>query len=208
MVNARNMGAGAILFIAMIAAAEAKLYKWVDEHGVTHYGETIPPEYADKDNVQFSDKGSVIKKTEKVSAEERRANAELAAKKRDADKAAIELKRRDNMLLNTFSNENEIDLARDRNLQQVDSVINSIQLLHKSAVQSLESYRQEMAERTQTGKKIPESLQVDITDTENLIKKLQQDLSKALEKSAAVRASYEADKVRYRELTGGNTAKK
>lgn len=207
MVNARNVGAGVILLIAMIATAEAKLYKWVDEKGVTHYGETIPPEYADKDNVQFSDKGSVIKKTEKVSPAEKRAQAELAAKKRAEDKAAFEQKRKDNMLLSTFSSENEIDLARDRNLQQVDAVINSIQLLHKSAVKSLESYHQEVDERTKAGKKIPESLQADITDTENQVKKLQHDLTKALEKSAAVRASYEADKVRYRELTGSNPEK-
>ncbi len=207
MVNAKSMGAGAILFIAMITAAEAKLYKWVDEKGVTHYGETIPPEYADKDNVQFSDKGTVIKKTEKVSPEERRAKAEQAAKKRAEDKAAFEQRRKDNMLLSTFSSENEIDLARDRNLQQVDAVINSIQLLHKSAVKTLESYHQEVDERTKAGKKIPESLLADITDTEIQVKKLQQDLTKAQEKSAAVRASYEADKLRYRELTGSSPEK-
>ena len=207
MVNARNVSTTAILFIAMIAVAEAKLYKWVDEKGVTHYGETIPPEYADKDNVQFSDKGTVIKKTEKISPGERRANAELAAKKRAEDKAAFEQRRKDNMLLNTFSSENEIDLARDRNLQQVDAVINSIQLLHKSAVKSLESYHQEVDERTKAGKKIPQSLQADITETESQVKKLQHDLTKALAKSAAVRASYEADKVRYRELTGSNPEK-
>ena len=207
MVNAKSMGAGAILFIAMIAVAEAKLYKWVDEKGVTHYGETIPPEYADKDNVQFSDKGTVIKKTEKVSAGERRAKTEQAAKKRAEDKAAFEQRRKDNMLLNTFSSENEIDLARDRNLQQVDAVINSIQLLHKSAVKSLESYHQEVDERTKAGKKIPESLQADINESESQVKKLQHDLTKALAKSAAVRASYEADKVRYRELTGSSPEK-
>lgn len=207
MVNVRNIAASTLLFMVMVTAAEAKLYKWVDDRGVTHYGETIPPEYADKDNVQFSDKGSVIKKTEKVSAEAKRAKAEQAAKKRAEEKAAFEQKRRDNMLLSTFSNENEIDLARDRNLQQVEAVINSIQLLHKSAVKSLESFHQEVAERTKAGKKIPESLRVDINETEAQVKKLQNDLTKALEKSAAVRASYEADKARYRELTSQTSAK-
>ena len=207
MINARNVGAGVILFIAMVATAEAKLYKWVDDKGVTHYGEIIPPEYADKDNVQFSDKGRVIKKTRKVSAEERRAQNELAAKKRAEDKAALEQRRKDNMLLSTFSNENEIDLARDRNLQQVEAVINSIQLLHKSTVQSLESYHLEVEQRTKAGKKIPSSLQSDIANAENQTKKLQQDLAKAMEKSAAVRASYEADKARYRELTRSKSVK-
>ena len=196
-----------IAVFMLSSVAEAKLYKWVDEQGVTHYGETIPPEYADKDNIQFSDQGKIIKKNEKVSADQKQARKEQEAKKRAEEKSAFEQRRKDNMLLSTFSNENEIDLARDRNLQQVDAVINSIQLLHKSALQSLESYHQEAAQRTKAGKQIPGSLQADITDTENQVKKLQQDLTRALEKSAAVRASYEADKVRYRELTGSSPTK-
>lgn len=204
MANARLLGAGLILFVALSTTAEAKLYKWVDEKGVTHYGETIPPEYAGKDNVQFSDKGRIVKKNEKISAEEQRAKDETAARKRAEDKAALEQRRKDNTLLSTFSSENEIDLARDRNLQQVDAVINSIQLLQKSAQQNLESFQQEAEQRTKTGKNIPESLQTDITEAENQLNKLARDLAKAQEKSAAVRASYEADKIRYRELTGNN----
>ena len=207
MTNAKIIGAGLVLFIAFITTAQAKLYKWVDDKGVTHYGEIIPPEYADKDNVQFSDKGRVIKKNEKLNAEEQRANDEIAAKKRAEDKAALEQRRKDNMLLSTFSNENEIDLARDRNLRQVEAVINGIQLLQKSAQKNMEGFQQEAEQRTKAGKKIPDSLQADITEAENQVKKLQQDLAKAQEKSAAIRASYEADKARYRELTGSNKEK-
>ena len=207
MTNAKIIGAGLVLFIAFITTAQAKLYKWVDDKGVTHYGEIIPPEYADKDNVQFSDKGRVIKKNEKLSAEEQRANDEIAAKKRAEDKAALEQRRKDNMLLSTFSNENEIDLARDRNLRQVEAVINGIQLLQKSAQKNMEGFQQEAEQRTKAGKKIPDSLQADITEAENQVKKLQQDLAKAQKKSAAIRASYEADKARYRELTGSNKEK-
>ncbi len=201
MTNARIFCAGLVLFVAFIATAEAKLYKWVDEKGVTHYGETIPPEYADKDNVQFSDQGRVIKKNEKISAEEQRALDEIAARKVAEDKAALEQRRKDNMLLSTFSNENEIDLARDRNLQQVEAVINSIQLLQKSAQENLESFQQEAEQRTKAGKNIPDSLQADIAEAKNQVTKLQLDLAKAQEKSVSVRAGYEADKARYRKLT-------
>ena len=156
MTNASVLGAGLVLCIAFITTAEAKLYKWVDDKGVTHYGETLPPEYAGKDNVQLNDKGRVIKKSEKISAEELRSKDENAARKSAEDKAAIEQRRKDNTLLSTFSNENEIDLARDRNLQQVEAVISSIQLQLKSAQQSLESYQQEAEQRTKAGRKIPD----------------------------------------------------
>jgi len=94
-------------------------------------------------------------------------------------------------------------LARDRNLQQVEARINSIQLMLKPAQEDLDNYRKEADGLKQGGKKIPDSLQSDITDAENKVAKLKQDLFKAQEKDASVRASFEADKVRYRELTGG-----
>ena len=203
MANAKILGAGLLLLAAFSTTAVAKLYKWVDDKGVTHYGETIPPEYADKDNVQFNDKGRVIKRTDKTNADERRAREEAAAKKRIEDEAALEQRRRDKMLLDTYSNEQEIDLARDRNLQQVEALITSIKLLQQSAQESLESYQQEAEQITRAGKKIPASLQADLSEAEKKVARLQLELAKSQEKGAAVRASSEAAKVRYRELTGG-----
>ncbi len=203
MASAKILGAGLVLLAAFSASAEAKLYKWVDEKGVTHYGETIPPEYANKDNVQFNDKGRVIKRNEKINADERRAQEEAAAKKRISDEAALELRRHDKMLLNTYSNEQEIDLARDRNLQQVNARLTSVNLLLKSAQESQEGYRLEAGKITKNGKKIPASLQADLSEAGNKVTRLQQELAKAQEKGAAVSASFESAKVRYRELTGG-----
>ncbi len=202
MANAKILGAGLVLLAAFSTTAWAKLYKWVDEKGVTNYGETIPPEYADKDNVQLNDKGLVIKRNEKINTEERRAQEETSAKKRIQDEAALELQRRDKMLLNTYSNEQEIDLARDRNLQQVETRLTSVNLLLKSAQKSQEGYRQEANKITKSGKTIPTSLQADLIESENKVTRLQLDLATAQEKLAAVRASFEVAKVRYRELTG------
>ncbi len=205
MANAKILGASLVLLAAFSTTAWAKLYKWVDDQGVTHYGETIPPEYAGKDNVQFNDKGRVIKRTDKINADERRTQEEAAAKKRIDDEAALELRRRDKMLLNTYSNEQEIDLARDRNLQQVEARLTSVNLLLKSAQESQEGYRLEADKITKNGKKIPTSLQADLTESGNKVARLQLELTKAQEKSAAVRASFEADKAHYRELTGSGT---
>jgi predicted nuclease with TOPRIM domain len=93
-------------------------------------------------------------------------------------------------------------LARDRNLHQVESLISSIQSLQKTARENLRNYQQEAAERKRAGRKLHASLQADITESENKLAKLQLDLVKAQEKAAAVKASYEADKVRFRELSG------
>jgi len=192
-----------LIVVAFSTTAEAKLYKWVDDKGVTHYGEVIPPEYTNKSNAQLSDKGRVIKRTEEVNNKERSANEEDEAKKRIDNEAKLEQSRKDKALQNTFSNEKEIDLARDRNLHQVESLISSIQSLQKTARENLKNYQQEAEERKRAGKKLHASLQADIAESENKLAKLQLDLVKAKEKAAAVKASYEADKMRFRELSGG-----
>ncbi|MEQ1583315.1 MAG: DUF4124 domain-containing protein, partial [Candidatus Nitrotoga sp.] len=131
-----------LIVVGFSTAVEAKLYKWVDDKGVTHYGEVIPPEYTNKSNAQLSDKGRVIKRTEEINNKERRANEEDEAKKRIDNEAKFEQSRKDKALQNTFSNEKEIDLARDRNLHQVESLISSIQSLQRAARESLKSYQQ------------------------------------------------------------------
>ena len=191
-----------LIVVAFSTTAEAKLYKWVDDKGVTHYGEVIPPEYTNKSNVQLNDKGRVIKRTEEINNMERRTNGEDEAKKRIDNEAKLEQSRKDKALQNTFSNEKEIDLARDRNLHHLESLISSIQSLQKAAQESLKSYQQEAEEIKGAGRKLPVSLQADITEGENKLAKLQLDLVKAQEKVAAVKASYEADKMRFRELNG------
>jgi Domain of unknown function (DUF4124) len=194
-----------LIVVSFSTTAEAKLYKWVDDKGVTHYGEVIPPEYANKSNELLSDKGRLIKRTEEINNKERRPNEQDEAKNRIDNEAKLELSRKDKALLNTFSNEKEIDLARDRNLRQVESLISSIQSLQKGAQESLMNYQQEAADRKLAGRKLPASLQADITEGADRLTKLQLDLVKAQEKAATVKANYEADKMRFRELNGSAT---
>lgn len=191
-----------LIVVAFSTTAEAKLYKWVDDKGVTHYGEVIPPEYSNKSNALLSDQGRLIKKNEEINIKDQRANEEDETKKRIDNEAKLEQSRKDKALQNTFSSEKEIDLARDRNLHQVESLISSIQSLQQAALARLKSYQQEAEERKRAGKKLPASLQADITERENKLAKLQLDLVKAQEKAAAVKASYESDKMRFRELSG------
>src|ERR1051325_1617382 len=90
-------------------AASGQIIKWVDEKGVTHYGDRLPPQYAGRDNSTISHQGVLLKRN--LPAKPQDANA-------DADKEkTLDQKRRDHALLATYSTEQEIDLARDRNMQ-------------------------------------------------------------------------------------------
>src|SRR3989338_1116913 len=149
------------VFIAGIAFSfpvAAKMYKWVDDKGTTHYGETIPPEYANKDRSELGKSGRVIEKKEVLTPEERRANEQAGIKKRADEEAALEQKRRDKALVNTYSNEKEIDLARNRNLQQVEARIDSINSQLKMANNNLLAFQKEADALAKAGKKIHPSL--------------------------------------------------
>jgi len=188
--------------IAFSLPAAAKMYKWVDDQGVTHYGETVPPEYADKDRSELNKAGRVIKKNEVLTPEERRAKEQADAEKRAEDEAAREQKRRDKALLSTYSNEKEIDLARGRNLQQVEARINSINSQLKMAEGNLAGLKKETDGYNAAGKKIPASLQEDMKESQARLAKLQHDLEKAKAEKTALDARYDAEKARYKELTG------
>lgn len=193
------------VFIAGIAFSfpvAAKMYKWVDDKGTTHYGETIPPEYAHRDRSELDKSGRVIEKKDVLTSEERRASEQADIKKRADEEAALERKRRDKALVNTYSDEKEIDLARNRNLQQVEARIGSISSQIKMANDNLLAFQKEAEDRAKAGKKIYPTLQEDLKESRERLAKLQQDMEKAKAEKATLDARYDADKARYKELTG------
>ncbi|MEQ1526951.1 MAG: DUF4124 domain-containing protein [Gallionella sp.] len=181
--------------------AAAKMYKWVDDKGVTHYGETIPPEYANKDRVEM-EKGRVTKKVEIMSREDYQAKKEADEKKREVDKVTRDKKLRDTTLINTYSNSGEVDLARKRSLQQVEARITSNQSQLKMATTSLVGLQQEAEKRAQAKQPVSESLQEELSQSQSHVARLQKNLDASLAEKATVEAKFDADKARYIELTG------
>lgn len=197
MIDSKLLMSTVALCAAFSLNAEAKLFKWVDDSGVTHYGETIPPEYANKQTMQL-EKGRIEKRDDK------RDNVKQNAALKDpaAEKARIDAERHDSSLLNSYTSEQEIDLARDRNLQQVEARASSYSTLFKSAQEHLASLQQESEKLTKQNRKIPKSLEEDIVEANARIVKLQNDLDTNTKERESVTARYAADKARYRELKG------
>jgi len=207
-VPSQAIGCKAKLLVALVMGitfslpAAAKMYKWVDDKGTTHYGETIPPEYANKNRTELDKSGRVVDKKEVLTPEARRASEQAEAKKRADEEAALDAKRRDRALINTYSNEKEIDLARSRNLQQIEARVNSINSQLKTANDNLLNFQKESEALTKAGKSIPPTLRDDLKESQSRLNKLKQDLEKATAEKTAIEARYDGDKARYKELTG------
>lgn len=198
------------LLAALLVAqpAWAKMYKWVDEQGKTHYGDTIPAQYAGQGSAELNKKGMVIKKTDAALTDEQRRekDEELARQKVEAQKT-LEAERRDKALINTYTSEKEMNLARDRNLQAVDAIIKTTQVRIKSVQSKLDSQRKQAAGFVARKKPVPEDIANEQKETERELQHLQDTIKQKQQEQADITARFEADKQRFRELTQGTTAK-
>ena len=191
-----------IVGFAFSLPVAAKLYKWVDEKGITHYGETVPPEHADKNRAEMNKAGRVIKKDGPLTPEERRAKELADAQKLEDEKAAIVQQRRDQTITDTYSNSKEVDLARNRSLQQVDARITSMESQLKMVGGNLLGLQNEADGYTKANKAVPASLQEDLEQTQARLDTMRQTMEQLKAERASVNARYDADKARYLELTG------
>ncbi len=193
MLKSKLLWALALPLALLSVAAEAKLYKWVDENGETHYGEVIPPEYAGRSKVQI-DNGMEVQQKAKPAKEQPKATQQKTPEQ-------IEQERHDKALLATYANEAEIDDARDRNLQQVNTRMSGIEMQIKSAQEDLDGYMKEKAAADAAHKPIDSGLQAQINQASRRLERLNADLASAQAEADKIKARFDADKQRYRELT-------
>lgn len=106
---------------------QAAMFKWVDEKGITHYGDHVPAQYKDRAGDQLKKTGRTSKGDQASLASPAPTQEELE-RQRVAARQQQERQRQDTALLSTYANEAEIDQARERELRR-----NSDVLKHSSA---------------------------------------------------------------------------
>lgn len=182
--------------------AAAKLYKWVDAQGATHYGEVIPPEFADNNRSELTPTGREINKSEKMTPEQKKAKEQEIKDQNAKEAEALEQKRRDKALLNTFSNVEEIEASKQRNIQQIDGMLRSVVIQLGISQKKMLDLQTESENTKNAGRKIPFSLREEIKSTQLHLEKQQKDIERLKAEKTAIEARFEADKARYRLLTG------
>ena len=192
-----------ILMTSLMALpAQARLYKWVDSQGITHYGETVPAEYADKDRAEMSKSGRIVNTIDVPTPAERQSKVAQNAKEKEAATVERSNKLRDKSLLNTYSNVKEIELSRQRNTQQVDIRIESTTKLLTAATTSLAELQKTVDSKTRAKQVIDAYTQEDLNDAQASVTKLNAKLDNFKQDKARLEAKFAADLARYKELTG------
>src|SRR5580658_1394113 len=105
--------AGTAVGTGPTAGTGGTTYKWVDEQGVVHYGDSIPPQYAEKEHHVLNNQGIEVGRTEAQMTPE-----QLAVEARNHE-ATLKQQQHDSFLLATYTSVKDIESLRDVRLDQL-----------------------------------------------------------------------------------------
>lgn len=191
----------ATLAAGLPGAAQARMYKWTDEQGNVHYGDRIPPQYAEKEQRRLNEQGITVEVKERAKTPEELAEEQRLAKV-EAEKAELRRQQReqDRILLDTFSNEDEIIMTRDGKVSAIDAIIRVTQGRIENLRGRLAELTTRAANLERGGKAVPENLHEDIRSARQQIENNENYIVQKEQEQLETRAKYEADIQRFREL--------
>lgn len=193
-----------VFCVALLAAsvghgAGRTLYKWVDNQGMTHYGDRIPPEYAGQEQHLMNQQGVEIGKVDAQRTPEQQA---IEDQKRQAveDRAA-----RDKNLLTTYSTVSEIERLRDQRLQLIHDQIrvrNDFLDTSNAKMKKLQANAERFRPYNTDPKAPPMSDQAaeDLVRLSNDIRTQQQNLTELRGEETTMKKQFESDIGRFKEL--------
>jgi hypothetical protein len=195
----------AAVAIAVASAAPAATYKWVDEHGVVHYTDRVPPDQVDKARIELNKQGVPVKKVEPApTAEQRKAKEAEEARAREIAREKEDVARRNRALLQSYTSEAEIELARKRALSTLDAAIQSAQAYAEQL-----NKRKADVERKKTeyaGKQVPAALEREAMTVDFELVRQNEFIAQKQKETVEVQARYDGVLARWRELTGSKEA--
>ncbi|HEY4338793.1 MAG TPA: DUF4124 domain-containing protein [Steroidobacteraceae bacterium] len=180
-------------------------YKWVDDQGVVHYGDSIPPQYAQKESTLLNKQGVPIGHKDAT-----KSAAELAAAA-ESDQQTARQKQHDSFLLATYTSVKDIEQLRDERLLQIKGQ----RVAAEQYVTTLGERLSTLQTRAQNFKpystradahRMPDDLAEQMVHTINDIRTQKAALSSSQEEEAKTQAQFQSDIDRYKELRASQAA--
>ena len=198
----------ALLALACLALAWAgsagagRIVCWTNDEGVRECGHAVPPEYVDKRREELNERGIVVNVTPAAKTKEELAEEERLAKLAEQERKREEEKRQqDEILLKTFTTERDVLMARDSKVAAIESIIGIIASNVTSLERDLEEQQRRAANYERRGKSVPDELFQEMAATKRRIADKNAFVAQKRREQEAIRARYDADLARFRELT-------
>jgi hypothetical protein len=206
--NRSRLLSTSVLIAAAILAAAAwgagstrKVYKWVDDQGVTHYGDQIPPEYASQAHGVINNQGIEVEHTDAEKSAEQLAAEDQ--KRLDAEQRA----NRDRNLLTTYGSVQEIERLRDQRLSLlIDQIKLKEQFLETLNVKmnklKVSSSRYKPYSSDPKAPPMTDQLTEDLVRVGSDIRTQEENLRQKRTEQANTNQEFEGDIARFKELKG------
>jgi hypothetical protein len=172
-------------------------YRWVDEKGVVHYGDNIPPQYATQDRTILNSQGVEVGHLDRQKTPEEEA---VAARARDA---LMKQRQHDAFLVSTYTSVKDIEALRDARLDQLkaqraaaEQYVESL----RARLGSLQSRALNFSPYSKDARRMPDDLAENLVRTSNELRVQSSALSLKGTEETALRGQFQADIERYREL--------
>jgi hypothetical protein len=181
---------------------------WKDKSGKTiGCGDKVPPEYQDNASSVVNKRGVTVNQTDAaLTPEQRKAQAAEAEHKKAAALKAEEEKRKDRALLDSFTNEKEIDLKRTRDIQQIEVSISTHQSQIKNLTDRQNDAKAKIDPLKKDNKPVPPALQQEHDKLAADIARTQEQIAQKRKEIAEKNVEYDAMKKRFIELKNQSAA--
>lgn len=190
-----------LLLTSLSLPVQARIKCWTNNEGIRECGTSVPPEFAQKGYQEISKHGTVAKKLERAKNDEEIAEQKrLATITAEKQKAAEEQDKQDKILLDTFTNVDDIEMSRDGKIGVIESSIVLSKKRNKKIQQDLDNRIQAAASAERSGKAPDEVLIKDIDDLRRRIKNNEIFIAEKRREQEAVRQASNADIERFNRL--------
>ncbi len=177
-----------------------KVYRWTDDKGIVHYGDSVPSEYSQKERAVLNNQGVEIGHVEGGKSAEQQAQAQRAST--EAEQRA----QHDRVLLATYLSTKDIEQLRDERVALVEAQIKA-GMTYIDTINSRLGALQERALRFKpyssepSARRMPDDLAEEIVHTLNESRTQHEQLEAKRHEESDLQNQFNSDIERYRELT-------
>lgn len=177
-----------ILLIGSTPTFAGKIIKWVDKHGVTHYGDKPPMPAKAKKSTVLNNQGVKVREVNS-----RPINTQVEQKQ-------LEESRYDKALLATYHSVDEIELAKERNTRIDILALEGLEQKHQTLSKRIAENNKLLLEHNQENKKAPADTITQVEQDTDSLASLEKQIAVRKKTIDEINQRYAKDKKRYKEL--------
>jgi len=194
-----------IVSLLLTPYSHAGLNKWVDEKGQIHYGDRVPSQYLRKEHSLLNEQGVTLRtskalKSEKELSEDQKKNKLKAAENKKRLIASRKKALRDRVLLDTFTTESDLTLARDARLDAIDSQISLAETLIKNDEMKLSNVKSRIESIKKSGRDAPENLHKEVISVGRQLENNYAFIEDKANERIEILKAFKQDVIRFRQL--------